>query len=299
MLIGNTLNIHTSLANIRITNRKELFSIANHLTLLVYNKNKIVLKVRRDDVISSTPMKIELNGQKLDTRPEIFKMLAVADDINKDMLYVNLANDFKFYSIKRKEYGVEFKALYYNRTITLNTEKLHRLGYQVNYSIDFGYTPKLLGTKDFYKKHKMFNLVTYKMNSNAAAPCNDYDIFQRRLEMDNSKYRLIFKVKIDDLKDLYFCTRAKHLDKPNPIQTISLKEYYGNMYCDDSYYFNEIQCENCSVLTFIPEVNNSATTPDNECYVVFFFRDSLSLIDSVSEDADISKIIQRIRNEQE
>lgn len=294
----NTLSIHTSLADIKLTNKRELFSIANHLTITVYNKDKVVLFVGRGTILSSTPMKIELNEQEFDTRPEIVKMLATADSMNKDKLYVDLTNDFKFYNIKRKEYGIEYNAPYYARTITLNTKRIHDLGYQVNYNIDFGYTPKLIGTKEFYKKHKMFNMSTHAVNKSTAEQCNDYDILLTKLELNNSKYKMVFKVKLDDLRDLYFCTRAKHLDEPNPIQTISLKEYYGNMRCGGYSYFDTVQCENCNILTFITGIDNSVTNPNTECYVVFFFKDSISLIGSVSEDASMLKILHRMSNEQ-
>ena len=42
MTTENTLSIHTSLADIKLTNKRELFSIANHLTITVYNKDKVV-----------------------------------------------------------------------------------------------------------------------------------------------------------------------------------------------------------------------------------------------------------------
>lgn len=89
---------------------------------------------------------------------------------------------------------------------------------------------------------------------------------------------------------------AKHLDEPNPIQTISLKEYYGNMRCGRYSYFDTIQCENCSILTFITGVDNSVTNVNTECYVVFFFKDSLSLISYVSEDGSMLNILHRMSN---
>lgn len=88
------------------------------------------------------------------------------------------------------------------------------------------------------------------------------------------------------------------MDESNLIQTISLKEYYGNMRCDEYSYFDTIQCENCSILTFITGVDNSVTNVNTECYAVFFFKDSLSLISSVSEDASMLKILHRMSNEQ-
>lgn len=294
----NTLNIHTSLADIRLTNKRELFSIANHLTITVYNKDKVVLFVGRGAIISSDRMKIELNEQEFDTRPEIVKMIATPVSVNKEKLYVNLDHDFKYYIIKRKDYGIDYNAPYYARTVTLNTKRIQKLGYQVNYDMDFGYTPKLMGTKEFYKKHKMFNMSTSAVNKSTAEQCADYEILQTKLEMNNIKYKMVFKVKLDDLKDLYFCTRAKHLDEPNPIQTISLKEYYGNMRCGGYSYFDSIQCENCNILTFIIGVDNSVTNSNTDCYVVFLFKDSISLIGSVSEDDSMLKILHRMSNEQ-
>lgn len=294
----NTLSVHTSLADIKLTNKRELFSIANHLTITVYNKDKVVLFVGRGTILSSARMKIELNEQEFDTRPEIVKMIATPVSVNKEKLYVNLDHDFKYYIIKGKDYGIDYNAPYYARTITLNTKRIQKLGYQVNYDMDFGYTPKLMGTKEFYKKHKMFNMSAPAVNKSTAEQCADYEILQTKLEMNNSKYKMVFKVKLDDLKDLYFCTRAKHLDEPNPIQTVSLKEYYGNMRCGGYSYFDTIQCENCNIFTFITGIDNSVTNSNTDCYVVFLFKDSISLIGSVSEDASMLKILDRMSNEQ-
>ena len=295
-----TLNIHNSLADIRITNARELFSIVNHLTISIHDRGKDKLWIRRTCIISKTPVKITLNGQEFNTSLDMIKLLAVKDPEEPEDLCVELHHDFKLRYTKRKMYELDYESDYYTKLVTLNTERIKKLGYQVNYSMEYVYTPRLVGTKEFYNKHKMFNMKDYvPLKENIGL--DGIDVFQRMIDRKNDryKYNLIFKVKVDDLKDLYYGTRTRHTIKPNPIQAISLKEYYGNMYREDKYYYDNIQCKSCNITVFIPKINNYVTTPDDDCYILLSFIDSLDLIDSVSEDSDLSKIFQRMKNEQE